>query len=103
MAYNQLDEDYQYQGPSCDEEGRLIDPEKLAELYREDIPEDLKIFVSKWQQPSLAPVLDGAKASKCVWGELDFVVQLKRLDIFTFPNPHSQQASANKEQSMKIR
>lgn len=84
-----------------DEQGRLIDPEKL--LVVSDGPETLSKFTEKWRDPFMAPVLDGATASKYIWPDLPFTVKLIRVDVFECSSPKSQQATTDMNLSRRLR
>ncbi len=87
-----------------DEEGRLLDTRKVAELHNAFTPEDFDLFLSQWKPPRLvASQRDWAFASNFVFPDIPRVVLLKRLDIFERMVPRTHQASMDPVQSLKIR
>jgi hypothetical protein len=86
-----------------DDAGRLLDPSKL-EAENHANPEDLDLFISCWINQRMASKSDWAFASRFVFPEiLDCVVVLQRLDIFECSLPRTQQATINREESLRIR
>lgn len=85
-----------------DAEGRLLKDASLLvnEAY---VPEDLDVYVSKFQTQTLSAEKDWAWTTNYPWPELSFIVKLKRLDIFQTDAPLSQLATTDLEESHRIR
>lgn len=85
-----------------DEQGRLL--KNVSEIVDYDtLPEDLDVFISKWQPQQLCSSKDWEWTSRYTWPDVDGVVTLKRLDLFQTETPQSQQATGDIEESRRIR
>lgn len=89
-------------GHELDEAGRLLKP--ATELINwNDYPEDLDLFLSKWQHPRLSSENDWRWSTRYVWPDVNGIVQLKRLDLYETDTPNSQQATTDMAESRRIR
>ena len=86
-----------------DDQGRLL--KHPSEWDRSEIsPEDVNIFISKWQRQHLSSKVDWKWTSKFAWPDIhDHVVVLKRFDLFERYKPHLQQGTTDIEESRRIR
>ena len=48
---------------SIDDQGRLIDQQRLWELSQPDLPEDFNLFLSKYEQPWMSSQMDWEKGT----------------------------------------
>lgn len=90
------------EGHIVDNEGRLLkDPRGLAD--EDSLPEDIDLYISKFQKIQLSSSMDWKWTTKIPWPEYDFIVELRRMDIYEKQNPHLQIATTDINDSRKIR
>jgi hypothetical protein len=87
-------------GAILDEDGRLLANEPVNTEFE---LEDYNTFVSAFNSPWMAALGDADASSKYVWPEIDFCVNLQRIDVFELENPRCQQACNDKEESRRVR
>ena len=87
-------------GAVIDSEGRLLN---AAQIENEWDVEDYNTFVSGWKDSWLASPMEGQSASAYVWPDIAGEVRLRRVDVFELNYPKCQQATADREESRRIR
>jgi hypothetical protein len=87
-------------GAIIDAEGRLLN---AAQVENEWDVEDYATFVSDWKNGWTAQPMEGQSASCYVWPDIPEEVNLKRVDVFELNYPKCQQATADREESRRIR
>eukprot|EP01038_Epipyxis_sp_PR26KG_P011033 gene11033-14814_t len=91
-----------YYENEVDSLGRILKPPDQIINY-EYVPEDISIFISKWQNINLSSSKDWPWTTKIAWPDISTVVNLKRFDIYQSESPVSQQGTSNIEESRMIR
>jgi hypothetical protein len=74
----------------------IVDP-------NEEALEDPDVFISQWNKQRPSSILDGPNASLSVWPRVGYTVHLKRLDLYQCGHPKAQQATTNREESLRMR
>lgn len=87
-------------GAVLDADGRLLANEPVITEFE---LEDYNTFVSAWNAPWMAQVVDGESTSKYVWPDIEGCVMLQRVDVYELENPRCQQAAVEKEESRRVR
>jgi hypothetical protein len=88
--------------PRHDAEGRLLKPTAAIVNY-EVVPENIDVFISKWERILLSQKADWHWTSKFAFPEIPQIVELQRLDVYQTDFPISQQATHDLVLSRKIR
>lgn len=86
-----------------DQEGRLIDQQRLWELSQPDLPEDFNLFLSKYENPWMSSPLDWEKGSKLAFPDLKFTVMLQRFDLYSCPSPAAMLGTTIEKDSSRYR
>ena len=111
---------------NIDEQGRLLDQQRLWELSQPDLPEDFNLFLSKYEQPWMSSQMDWRKGmffvfryirygkhtdehiyltigSKLAFPELEFTVMLQRFDLYGCSSPAAMLGTVCEKSSSKYR
>ena len=87
-------------GALIDAEGRLLN---AAQVENEWDIEDYNTFVSGWKDSWMAAPMEGQSSSAYVWPDIQEEVRLRRVDVFQLNYPKCQQATADREESRRVR
>jgi hypothetical protein len=99
-----------YENGSC-EDGNSFQLDSLGRLLKpfygtitdDDVPEELNLFVSNWKTIKHSSKVDWTWTTKYPWSEVNGIVNLKRLDVYSTDSPSSQQATTNIIESRELR
>ncbi len=89
-------------GHIVDAEGRLLKSAN-ALIDPELQPEDVNVFVTKFQPLSMSSPMDWSWTTKIVWPDFEKSVQFRKLDLYERQLPHLQIGTFDREDSLGVR